>query len=121
MKEIPSDKYSVAWFKLAEFVGRGQKERALGLYRLLIHSFDDRAFAFQLEGDLLLSFNDVEAQHRYLQAARLYQEDGDILKAAAVYEHLLFLDANNIFYKKQLVMLYETLGLHERAAKYKNI
>lgn len=121
MKEIPSDKYSVAWFKLAEFVGRGEKERALGLYRLLVHSFDDRAFAFQLEGDLLLSFNDAEAQQRYMQAARLYQEDGDMLKAAAVYEHLLFLDADNIFYKKQLAILYQSLGLHERAAKYKDV
>ena len=91
MKEIQSDKYSVAWFKLAEFVGRGEKERALGLYRLLMHSFDDRAFTYQLEGDLLLSFNDEEAQDRYIQAARLYQEDGNVFKAVAVYEHLLFL------------------------------
>ena len=119
MKEIPPDKYSVAWFKLAEFVGRGEKERALGLYRLLVHSFDDRAFAYQLEGDLLLSFRDAEAHDRYIQAARLYQEDGDMLKAAAIYEHLLFLEPGSMLYKKQLVSLYTALGLHERAEKYK--
>jgi len=119
MKETSSEKYSVAWFKLAEFVGRGEKERALGLYRLLVHSFEDRAFAYQLEGDLLLSFNDQEAQDRYMQAARLYQEDGSMLKSAAIYEHLLFLEPDNSFYKQQLVALYESLGLSERAKKYR--
>jgi hypothetical protein len=119
MKETPTTKYSVAWFKLAEFVGRGEKERALGLYRLLVHSFTDRAYAYQLEGDLLLSFKDQDAQDKYIQAARLYQEDGNMLKAAAVYEHLLFLEPDNITYKRQLVILYEAVGLPERAEKYK--
>ena len=41
--------YSVAWFKLAEFVTRKEKERAFGVYRLLSHSIADRAFAAQLE------------------------------------------------------------------------
>ena len=74
MRQVPSDKYNIAWFKLAEFVSRGEKERALGLYRLLTHSFDDRALTYQLEGDLLLSFNDDSAQDRYRKAAEEYRQ-----------------------------------------------
>ena len=73
MKQFSGDKYNVAWFKLAEFVARGEKERAMGLYRLLVHSFDDSAFAHQLEGDLLLSFDDTQAVEKYLEAAYLYE------------------------------------------------
>ena len=58
MKHLPSDKYNVAWFKLAECVARGEKEKALGVYRLLVHSLDEPAFIRQLEGDLLLAFKD---------------------------------------------------------------
>ena len=58
MKQIPSDKYNVAWFTLAECVSRGEKVRAMSLYRLLVHSIKDGAFACQLKGDLLLAFRD---------------------------------------------------------------
>ena len=61
MRHVPSDKYNIAWFRLAECVSRGEKERALGVYRLLAHSFGDEAFAHQLMGDLLLSFDDAQA------------------------------------------------------------
>ena len=35
MKAISCEKQSIAWFKLAECVERGEKERALNLFRLL--------------------------------------------------------------------------------------
>ncbi len=60
MKQVPSGKYTIAWFKLAECVSRGEKERALGVYRLLSHSLDDSALVCQLEGDIFLSFNDKQ-------------------------------------------------------------
>ena len=91
MRQLPSDKYNVAWFKLAEFVGRGEKERALGLYRLLVHSFNDQALALQLEGDILLSFNDMNALEKYGSAALLYQERGRFIEAVAIYEHMIML------------------------------
>lgn len=92
MSYLPADKYNVAWFKLAEFVVRGERERALGLYRLLVHSFNDQAFAYQLEGDILLSFNDSNAAcEKYIAAAQLYRKNGKLPEAAGLYEHVITL------------------------------
>lgn len=106
MKQVPSDKYSIAWFKLAECVSRGEKERALGVYRLLSYSFDDQAFAYQLAGDLLRSFDDNTAIEQYHQAAQLYQKAQRFLEAAAVYEHLIHLIPDKELYLMNLVELY---------------
>jgi hypothetical protein len=110
MKQVPPDKYTIAWFKLAEFVARGEKERALGIYRLLCYSFDDKAFAHQLEGDILWAFNDSQASDRYFQAAQLYKQDNRILQAAAVYEHLATLHSESIEYMQSVVELYTLLN-----------
>lgn len=111
MRHVPSDKYNVAWFKLAECVSRGEKERALGVYRLLAHSFGDEAFAYQLMGDLLLSFDDAQAIIKYQEAADRYNQEERWLEAAAVYEHLLTLDPHNITYRKEVVRLYRETTL----------
>ena len=77
MKHVPQDKYNVAWFTLAECVARGEKVRALGVYRLLAYSIDDSAFRRQLEGDILLAFQDKDdAIVKYKEAAFLYQKAG---------------------------------------------
>ena len=110
MRQLPSDKYNVAWFKLAEFISRGEKERALGIYRLLMHSFDDRALALQLEGDILLSFNDEGALERYEQAAEYYQKDGKATEAALVHEHIVLLKPDADFSMKKLIDFYEQTG-----------
>lgn len=112
MRHVPSDKYNVAWFKLAECVSRGEKERALGVYRLLAHSFGDEAFAHQLMGDLLLSFDDAQAIAKYQHAADQYVKEERFLEAAAVYEHLLTLDPRNIIYRKEIIRLYRETSLH---------
>jgi hypothetical protein len=111
MRHVPSDKYNVAWFKLAECVSRGEKERALGVYRLLAHSFGDEAFAYQLMGDLLLSFDDVQAIVKYQEAADRYVQESRWLEAAAVYEHMLTFDPTNIAYRKELIRLYKETSL----------
>ena len=59
MKQVALGKTSLAWFKLAEFVTRGEKERALSIFRLLAHSIRHDALVVQLEGDILLAFDDV--------------------------------------------------------------
>jgi len=110
MKQVPPDKYTIAWFKLAEFVARGEKERALGIYRLLCYSFDDKAFAHQLEGDILWAFNDSQASDKYFQAAQLYKQDNRHLHAAGVYEHLVTLHGDSIEYLQSLVELYTLLN-----------
>ncbi len=110
MRQLPSDKYNVAWFKLAEFVARGERERALGLYKLLIHSFDNLALAHQLEGDLLLSFNDTkQACQKYEQAIEAYKAHNKIIEAAALYEHLIILEPQHIDHIIQIIYLYDQL------------
>jgi len=111
MKPTSSDKYSVAWFKLAECVTRGEQERAFGVYRLLAHSFEDKAFALQLAGDLYLAFSDsASAVAKYEMAAQLYQESGRTGEAAAVYEHLYTISPAEKRYKEAAQVARASVG-----------
>lgn len=111
MNTLSSETYNVAWFKLADFVARGEKERALVTYRLLMHSVVDQAFSYQLEGDILLAFDDHVAFDRYHQAACLYKKDGNMKKAIAVYEHALFFKTDAVILEA-LLDIYDTLQEH---------
>lgn len=93
MKQVVSDKYSIAWFKIAECVAKGERERALGIYRLLSHSIDNQALSRQLEADILLFFGDPSALEKYKEAAQLYAQQQRFLEAVAIYEHLLTIGA----------------------------
>jgi tetratricopeptide (TPR) repeat protein len=105
---------SVAWFKLAELVSRGEKEKALNLYRLLSHSFEDPAYVLQLEGDILWAFEDADAVDKYAQAAFLYKKEKKITAAIAIYEHLLSLNPNCYDYIHHLIVLYARLDWPEK-------
>jgi len=120
MKQIPSDKYNIAWFTLAECVSRGEKVRALSLYRLLVHSISDQAFTSQLKGDLLLVFQDTTAAELYEKAAELYLKDNRLLEAVGVFEHLLSLDPEKYQYIKVLIKLYKKLGIQSKVNAYLN-
>lgn len=88
MRLLASESYNVAWFKLADFVARGEKERALAVHKLLMHSVKDEAIPYQLEGDILLAFDDEAALDKYHVAANLYKKSGKMHQAASVYEHV---------------------------------
>src|SRR6185295_6125944 len=104
MRNVPPDKYNIAWFKLAECVSRGERERALGVYRLLAHSIGNPAFESQLEGDLYLSFQDVQAAiAKYQEAVRLYRQSGRVLQSAAVLEHLITLQPHTYTHHQQII------------------
>jgi tetratricopeptide (TPR) repeat protein len=118
MKHVVSEKYNVAWFKLADCIARGEKERALGVYRLLSHSFDDKALACQLHADILLSFNDENAEATYKKAAEMYREQERYLQAAAVYEHLVTLQPHTVSYRTMLIALYQQLRIHGKVMEY---
>lgn len=95
MKHVLSDKYSIAWFKLAQCISKGERERAMGIYRLLSHSIDNSAFAKQLEADIYLYFQDtVTALQKYKEAAAMYRAQNEFVQALAVYEHYLLIDDN---------------------------
>ncbi|MDP3788570.1 MAG: hypothetical protein Q8Q60_04640 [Candidatus Chromulinivorax sp.] len=109
MKLLSSESHNIAWFKLADIVSRGEKERALSVYKLLMHSIADQAFAYQLEGDILLAFDDNNAIDRYHAAANLYKKNGDYQKAIAVYEHAA-LCKNDVKILEALLDIYDVLG-----------
>ncbi len=96
----------VGWFKLAELVERKEKEKALSLHRLLSHSFEDKAYSLQLEGDILWSLEDEQAVDKYRQAAFLYKKEKKISCALAIYEHLLTLQPQNHDFLATLLRLY---------------
>ena len=114
MKQVSSDKYNVAWFRLAECVSRGEKERALGVYRLLSHSLDDPALVVQLEADILWAFNDKQALEKYQEAAELYKKDQRMLEAASVYEHLITMKQESVEYLGNLIELYDHLSFDQK-------
>ena len=117
MKHVPQDKYNVAWFTLAECVARGEKVRALGVYRLLAHSIEDTAFRRQLEADILLAFQDKDdAIVKYKDAAFLYQKSGKHLEAVAIYEHLRDLEPEKFDYLNSLIDLYTQLRINSKVA-----
>ncbi len=88
MLEKNGKNYTVAWFKLADFITRREKERALGIYRLLMHSFSNKALAYQLKGDILFAFADAQSINAYDKAAKIYESHAKILEAALLYEQL---------------------------------
>lgn len=113
MKHPFSDKYNIAWFKLAEYASRGEKERAIGIYKLLVLSFDDVAFSYQLEGDLLMLFQDETALEKYIRASILYIKENRFIQAAGIYEHLTTLKPENEEYLNKLIEIYENLNIEK--------
>ena len=112
--EYPKGTSQVAWYKLADLISRGEKEKVLGFYRLLSHSFTDRAYTLQVEGDILGAFNDVEAITKYRQAALLYRKDNKLVQALAVYEHLHTLEQHNHEHLAKLLEMYATLDEQDK-------
>ena len=102
MRVLASESYNVAWFKLADFIAKGEKERALSIHRLLMHSVQDVAIAYQLEGDILLAFDDDAALDRYHVAANLYKKAGKMKQAISVYEHVSLFKEDETIYEALL-------------------
>ncbi len=117
MKQKRQPDTSVAWYKLADLITRKEREKALNVYRLLSHSFQDRAYALQLEGDILWSLDDTNASEKYKQAAFLYKKEKRWVNAAAVGEHLLLLQPENFELLSILVDLYAQLDWQEKCSE----
>lgn len=115
MKHVSSERTSLAWFKLAEFVTRGEKERALSIYRLLAHSIKSEALAAQLEGDLLQAFEDERALDAYRRAALLYLRENDMVQAVLLYEQISVLLPQRDDILQTLLEWYQRLGDQQRS------
>jgi tetratricopeptide (TPR) repeat protein len=106
---------NVAWFKLADLIARGEREKALNVFRLLSHSLPDRAYALQVEGDLLWHLDDDQSStEKYKQAAFLYQKEKRWVDAIAIYEHLLTINPTSHAIVTSLMVLYAMLDWPER-------
>lgn len=110
MSQATEHQYQVAWFKLSNLIQRKEKERALGIHRLLMHTIDNPAFAKQLEGDLLVAFNDLDARNSYTESARLYRTKHQLSHATAVYEQLVKIFPHEPLFLQTLVTYYLELN-----------
>lgn len=98
MKQISSEKSSVAWFRLAECLKRKERERAFLLYRLLMHSFDDNAFLKKLEGDMWIDFDEQEATVCYIASAHHYKQRHEYYEAYLMYKKLCDIHPQSLMY-----------------------
>ncbi len=105
---------SLAWFKLADLIARGEREKALSVFRLLSHSLPDRAYALQLEGDILWFLEDKNSTEKYKQAAFLYQREKRWVDAIAVYEHLLTQESDSYDILSALLIFYAMIDWQEK-------
>lgn len=105
---------SIAWFKLAELITRREREKALNVYRLLAHSFERKAYALQLEGDILWSLDDKAALEKYRQAAFLYHKEKQWVDAAGICEHLYTMNPHDVEILSHLIRYYTLLEWPER-------
>lgn len=102
---------NLAWFKLSEFILRGEKERAFGIYKILVLAFDSEAFCALLEGDLYASFNEHKmAFEKYLHAAKLYESAKETFLAAITYESLIKVADKSANIWQQLLILYQEIN-----------
>lgn len=109
-----NEKYSIAWFRISEYVMRGERERALGVYRLLSHSIHDTSLIAQLEGDIFFFFDDKAlACQKYVLAAQGYVASGRLINAVSLYEHIVMLDPHNRVYHQTLYTLSAQLGTEQ--------
>jgi hypothetical protein len=105
---------SLAWFKLADLIARGEREKTLSVFRLLSHSLQDRAYVLQLEGDILWYLDDKNSTEKYKQAAFLYQREKRWVDAVAVYEHLLTQDSDSYEILAALLIFYAMIDWQEK-------
>jgi len=105
---------SLAWFKLADLIARGEREKALNVFRLLSHSLQDRAYSLQLEGDLLWYLDDKNFTEKYKQAAFLYQKEKRWIDAIALNEHLLTNTPTSFEIMSSLLIFYAMVDWQDK-------
>ncbi len=88
MREALQSKSNIAWFKLSELVMRGERERALSVFRLLSHSISDKAFVALLESELFHVFGDIRAKEACFRAISLYEAQLNYEKVVLAYSYI---------------------------------
>lgn len=102
-------KSSIAWFKLAEVIMRGEKERVLTICRLLIHSLPSEPLKLQLEAEILRIFDDQNALFYYVKAAQMYSKANELAQAIFLYKIIITLAPEVCEYQEVLLVLQDEL------------
>lgn len=105
---------SLAWFKLADLIARGEREKALSVFRLLAHSLADKAYVLQIEGDILWFMDSTASIEKYKQAAFLYQKEKRWIDAIALQEHVLEMRPDAFDPLATLLILYALIDWPEK-------
>lgn len=115
-----SERSSIAWFRLEEFVARRERERALSVYRLLGYSWNDDAYSLKLGADLMRAFQDFErAMALYQESASAYEQMDRIAAAAFVYERALSMPVQGCTHAAlKMVALFDLLNLQFKIAQH---
>jgi hypothetical protein len=105
---------SLAWFKLADLIARGEREKALSVFRLLAHSLADKAYVLQIEGDILWFMDSTASIEKYKQAAFLYQKEKRWIDAIAIQEHVFSMRPDTFDPLAALLILYALVDWPEK-------
>jgi hypothetical protein len=101
-------KSCIAWFKLAEFVDRKEKEKALMLYNLLSKSLNNQSFSLTLLGTIYNYFEEPHESKKYLDKALELEQELSLEIIIAIKEYLIFNKLNqNPEFIKRLVQDYK--------------
>jgi tetratricopeptide (TPR) repeat protein len=85
----------IAWFKLAEFVDRKEKEKAIILYNLLSKSLNNNSFSLSLLGTIYKCFDDPDEAKKKLYLALELDEEISLENKIAIKEYLIKNTANH--------------------------
>jgi hypothetical protein len=95
-----SKKSCIAWFKLAEFVDRKEKEKAIMLYNLLSKSLNNNSFSLSLLGTIYKCFDDNDEAKKKLYLALEFEQELSLENKIAIKEHLLI---NTVKHKAEFI------------------
>jgi hypothetical protein len=84
-----SKKSCIAWFKLAEFVERKEKEKAIILYNLLSKSLNNNSFSLSLLGTIYKCFDDSDEAKKKLYLALEFEQELSLENKIAIKEYLI--------------------------------
>jgi hypothetical protein len=95
-------KTCLAWFKLAEFVDRKEKEKALILFNLLSKSINNKTFSLTLLGNIYDSFDDPCEAKKYFDQVLELENEIPLEIIIGLKEYLLI---NKIYQKPEFITM----------------
>lgn len=100
--------YCIAWFRLHEAALKNEHERAFLNYRLLMHSYKDIGFQYQIEGELHLLFLEYDlAIKSFEKAFLIYFYNEDYIHAFLTHQRIEILNSKE---SKEATQLHQIIN-----------